>query len=127
MRKQTVHSDKAPAAIGPYSQAVKANGFVFVSGQIPINPATGQLVKGDIRAQTRQSLENVREILNVSHSSLESVVKATIFLTDINDYAAVNGIYAEFFGESKPARAAVEVTRLPKDANIEIEVIALAK
>jgi len=126
MDKQIIQTDKAPAAIGPYSQAVKANGFVFVSGQIPLDPATGQLVGGDIRDQARQSLRNVEQILAAAGSSMSRVVKATVFLREMGDYAAVNEVYAEFFGESKPARAAVQVARLPKDAGVEIEVIALA-
>ena len=126
MAKKTVHTDKAPAAIGPYSQAVMAGGFVFVSGQIPLDPATGELVTGDIREQARRVLTNLGEILAAAGSSLDDVVKATVYMADMNDYAAVNEVYAEFFGESKPARAAVEVARLPKDVGIEIDVIALA-
>ena len=126
MAKKTVHTDKAPAAIGPYSQAVMAGGFVFVSGQIPLDPATGELVTGDIREQARRVLTNLGEILAAAGSSLDDVVKATVYMADMNDYAAVNEVYAEFFGESKPARAAVEVARLPKDVGVEIEVIALA-
>ena len=126
MDKQIIQTFDAPAAIGPYSQAVKANSFVFVSGQIPLDPATGQLVTGDIRAQTRQVLSNARAILAAAGSSMDNVVKATVFVLDLNDYAAVNEVYAEFFGESRPARAAAQVARLPRDAGIEIEVIALA-
>ena len=125
MDRQIIRTDQAPAAIGPYSQAVKANGFVFVSGQIPLDPATGQLVGGDIREQARQSLRNIEQILAAAGSSMGRVVKATVFLREMNDYAAVNEVYAEFFGDAKPARAAVQVARLPKDAGVEIEVIAL--
>jgi len=125
-RREEVCTDRAPAAIGPYSQAVKAGGFVFLSGQIPLDPATGTIVEGDIRAQTRRVLCNLREVLLAAGSSLEKVVKVTVYLRDLNDYVAVNEVYAEFFGASRPARAAVEVCRLPRDVGIEIDAIALA-
>lgn len=126
MPKEIVHTPKAPAAVGPYSQAVKAGGFVFCSGQIPLDPATNAMLSGDVRAQTRRVLENLRCVLEAAGSSLDRVVKTTVFLADMNDYAAVNEVYAEFFGEAKPARAAVQVARLPKGAAVEIELIALA-
>lgn len=120
-----VKTEKAPAAIGPYSQGVVANGFVFVSGQIPIDPAVGSLVEADITVQTRQSLRNVREILAAAGASMDNVVKTTVFLQDMGDFAAMNAVYAEFFaGETLPARAAVQVGALPKGALVEIEVIA---
>ena len=125
MPKQIVSTDQAPAAIGPYSQAVKANGLVFCSGQIPLDPATGERVAGDIRTQTRRVLDNLKAVLAAAGSSLGNVVKATVFLADMNDYAAMNEVYGDYFGDSKPARAAVEVSRLPKDVGVEIEVVAL--
>ncbi|MBM4082019.1 MAG: RidA family protein [Planctomycetes bacterium] len=124
--RQIIATKDAPAAIGPYSQAVVANGFVFVSGQIPIDPATGQLVTGDIQAQTRRVLENVKAVLAAAGSSLDSVVKATVFLADMKDFAAMNEVYAEFLGRSAPARATVQAARLPKDVAVEIDVIAVS-
>jgi len=126
MGRKIVATKDAPAAIGPYSQAVVANGFVFVSGQIPIDPATGQLVTGDIQAQTRRVLENVKAVLAAAGSSLDSVVKATVFLADMKDFAAMNEVYAEFLGRSAPARATVQAARLPKDVAVEIDVIAVS-
>ena len=122
--KRIVATKDAPAAIGPYSQAVVANGFVFVSGQIPIDPATGQLVTGD-KAQTRRVLENVRAVLTAAGSSLENVVKATVFLADMKDFAAMNEVYGEFLGKSAPARATLQAARLPKDVAVEIDVMAV--
>ena len=122
--KNIVNTEKAPAAIGPYSQAVKVNGLLYTSGQLPIDPATGAFPQG-IEAQTRQSLTNVKAILEEAGIGMESIVKTTVFLKDMNDFAAMNGVYATFFGEGGyPARSAVEVARLPKDALVEIEVIA---
>jgi 2-iminobutanoate/2-iminopropanoate deaminase len=122
--KETIQTARAPQAIGPYSQAIKAGGFIFVSGQIPINPATGEVVEGDVAAQTDRVLQNIRSILDDSGSSLADVVKTTVFLADMKDFAAMNQVYATYFGTESPARAAVEVSRLPKDVMVEIEVIA---
>jgi 2-iminobutanoate/2-iminopropanoate deaminase len=125
--KQKVMTDKAPKAIGPYSQGVIANGFVFVSGQIPFDPATGELVTGPIEDQARQVLKNVAAVLDAAGSSLDKVVKASVFLQDMNDFARMNAVYGEFFRAPYPARAAVQVARLPRDVGIEIEVVALAE
>lgn len=121
---QIIHTEKAPAAIGPYSQAVKAGNLLFVSGQIPIDPATGAFAGDDITSQTRQSLINVQAILEEAGYSLSDVVKATVLLADMADFAAMNAVYAEFFTENCPARAAFAVKDLPKGAKVEIEVIA---
>ncbi|HMV47573.1 MAG TPA: RidA family protein [Blastocatellia bacterium] len=123
---ESIQTDRAPQAIGPYSQAIKANGFVFASGQIPLDPATGQLVDGDIAAQTTQVLNNVKAVLEAAGSSPERVVKTTVFLADMNDFAAMNEIYAGFFGATRPARSTVQAARLPRDVKVEIEVVALA-
>ena len=122
--KKCIATDKAPRAIGPYSQAVEAGGFIFVSGQIPLVPATGEIVKGDIEAQTTQVLENLREILTAAGSSLEQAVKTTVYLTDITDFSRVNDVYARYFTKEPPARVCVEVSDLPKQALVEIDVIA---
>jgi 2-iminobutanoate/2-iminopropanoate deaminase len=122
-RIQTGH---APQAIGPYSQAVKINGFVFCSGQIPLDPTTMQLTEGDVRAQTERVLLNLRAVLEAAGSSLERVVKTTVFLLDMNDFAVMNEVYATFFNENRPARSTVQVARLPRDVRVEIEVVALA-
>ena len=121
---ETVSTEKAPKALGPYSQALKAGGFVWCSGQIPINPATGAIEAITIEAQTRQVIENLSNVLAAAGSSLASVVKTTVFIKDMDDFAALNGVYAEMFGETKPARSCVEVARLPKDVKIEIEAVA---
>ena len=121
---QIIHTEKAPAAIGPYSQAVKAGNLLFVSGQIPIDPATGIFAGEDIVTQTRQSLTNVQAILEEAGYTLTDVVKATVLLADMGDFAAMNGVYAEFFKTDCPARAAFAVKELPKGAKVEIEVIA---
>jgi len=126
MKKQ-VQTDKAPKAIGPYSQAIIADDFVFCSGQIPIDPATGELNTGSIEDQTRQVLRNVGAVLEAAGSSYDAVVKTTVFLQDMNDFAKMNAVYAEFFKVPYPARAAVQAARLPRDVKIEIEAIALAK
>lgn len=123
MNKEIISTEKAPGALGPYSQGIKIGEFVFTSGQIPINPATGELVT-DIKEATKQSLENVKAVLEEAGTSLEKVVKVGIFLNDMNDFAAVNEVYATYFDEFKPARSCVEVARLPKDSVIEIEAIA---
>jgi len=120
-----VSTPSAPAAIGPYSQAIKAGGFIFASGCIPINPTTGQIVEGGIVEQTEQALKNLKAVVEASGSEIGKVAKTTVFLKDMNDFATVNGLYEEFFGNHKPARSAVEVARLPKDVLFEIECIAL--
>ena len=127
MHKHTVSTDKAPQAVGPYSQAISSAPLVFVSGQIPFDPATGNAIEGDIKAKTKRVLTNVKEVLTAAGSSLEEVVKVTVFLTDMNNFADMNQVYAEFFGENPPARSCVEVSRLPKDVDVEIEVIALVQ
>jgi len=120
-----IHTDDAPAAIGPYSQAVVADKMVYCSGQIPMDPASGELTGGDVAAQTRQVLSNLRSVLSASGASLQSVVKCTVFLKNMDDFQAMNAVYAEFFAPHAPARAAVEVSRLPKDVDVEIDAIAL--
>ena len=125
MTKKVIHTDRAPEAIGPYSQAIQAGDFLFLSGQIPLDPKTGELVKGDIRNQTRQVLENIRGVLESQSSGMKDVVKVTIFLKDIGNFNRVNEVYATYFPSSPPARSTVEVAKLPKDADIEIEMIAL--
>lgn len=126
MTKKIVATNDAPKAIGPYSQAVIGNGFVFCSGQIPIDPATGEIVKGSITEQTRQVLSNISAVLAAAGSSMERVVKVTVFLRDMNDFQEMNQEYAKWFTTEPPARAAVQAARLPKDVGIEIEAIALA-
>lgn len=124
MQKEIISTDKAPAAIGPYSQGIRAGSFIFVSGQIPIDPKSGELVCGHIKEQTRQVLENLKNILEAGGSSLEKVVKTTIFLANMDDYKDINDVYTQFFGKIKPARATVEAARLPRNVGIEIEAIA---
>ena len=126
MKKKVIQTERAPKAIGPYSQAIRAGNFLFLSGQIPLDPKTGELVKGDIRQQTQQVLENIKGILNSLNSGMEDVVKVTIFLKDIGKFNQVNEVYSPYFPSSPPARSTVEVARLPRDAEIEIEAIALA-
>ena len=125
--KKVINTDKAPKAIGPYSQAVEAAGFIFASGQIPIVPATGEIVEGGIEEQTKQVLSNIQAILDEKNLCFADVVKTTVFLADMNDFAAVNAIYGEAFFENPPARSCVQVARLPKDVKIEIEIIATCK
>jgi 2-iminobutanoate/2-iminopropanoate deaminase len=125
--KREIKTEKAPRAIGPYSQAIVANGLVFVSGQIPIDPATGELVGGPIEDQARRVFTNVAAVLDAAGTSFDKVVKATVFLQDMNDFAKMNAVYGEFFKAPYPARAAVQVARLPRDVRIEVEVIALEK
>lgn len=119
-----IHTDKAPAAIGPYSQAIEVNGLVFASGQLPVDPATGSFPEGGIKEQTRQSLTNVESILKAAGTDLSHVVKTTVFLSTMDDFAAMNEVYAEFFSQPYPARSAVAVKKLPKGALVEIEVLA---
>lgn len=123
MMKERIATDKAPGAIGPYSQGMKVGDFIFFSGQLPINPTTGEMPEG-IEAQTRQSLDNVKGLLESQGLTLGNVIKTTVFLDSMNDFATMNGIYAEYFAEPYPARSAVEVAKLPKGALIEVEVIA---
>lgn len=123
MKREIISTNNAPQAIGPYSQGMKIGDFIFTSGQVPINPKTGELVT-DIQKATRQSLENLKGVLEAAGSSLDKVVKVSVFVKDMNDFALVNEIYAEYFNENPPARSCVEVARLPKDAVIEIEAIA---
>lgn len=125
--KKVISTTNAPGAIGPYSQAIQANGFVFVSGQIPVVPATGQFIEGGIAEQTRQSLKNIEAILAEAGCTLTDVVKTTVLIKDMNDFAAMNTVYAEFFSQNSPARACFEVARLPKDALVEIEAIAVSR
>lgn len=122
--KQVIHTDKAPAAIGPYSQAIQVGQMLFTSGQVPIDPETGAIVEGGIQEQARQSLNNIKAILNAAGTNMGAVVKTTVFLQNMNDFAAINEVYAQFFQEPYPARSAVQVGRLPKDALVEIEAIA---
>ena len=123
--KVRVQTDNAPKAIGPYSQAIKANGFVFASGQIPLDPATMQIVEGGIREQTERVMNNLEAVLQAAGSSLEGVVKTTVFLKDLTDFAEMNEVYGGFFKQTPPARSTVEVARLPRDVRVEIDVIAL--
>jgi 2-iminobutanoate/2-iminopropanoate deaminase len=121
---KAISTSKAPGAIGPYSQAIKVGNFVFTSGQLPLNPATGTFPEGGIKEQTRQSLNNIKAILEEAGLTMKNVVKTTVFLADMGDFADMNGVYAEFFNEPFPARSAVAVKTLPKNALVEIEVIA---
>jgi len=125
--KEIISTENAPGAIGPYSQAVKAGNMVFLSGQIPIDPNTGEFVSDDVVEQTEQVLRNLSAVLEASGASLNSVVKTTVFLADMNDFVAMNEVYAKHFSENKPARATVQAARLPKDARVEIDCIALVE
>jgi 2-iminobutanoate/2-iminopropanoate deaminase len=127
MERQVIHTDHAPKAIGPYSQAIRVGEFIFCAGQTPIDPATGNLVPGEIEAQTRRVLQNLAAVLEAAGTSLSRAVKTTVFLLDMNDFQRMNAVYAEFFPNDPPARSTVQVARLPRDARVEIEVIALAK
>ncbi len=120
-----IHTDNAPAAIGPYSQAIEVNGFIYASGQLPVDPATGSFPEGGIKEQTRQSLTNVQSILKAAGTDLSHVVKTTVFLASMDDFAAMNEVYAELFSQPYPARSAVAVKQLPKGALVEIEVVAV--
>jgi 2-iminobutanoate/2-iminopropanoate deaminase len=124
--REVVSTKDAPQAIGPYSQAIKANGFIFTSGQIAIDPATQQVIAGDVAAQTDRVLRNLSEILEAAGSGLGKVVRCTVFLKDMNDFAAMNQVYGKYFSSAPPARSTVEVARLPKDVLVEIDAIALA-
>ncbi len=126
MSKEVIRSDQAPLPIGPYSQAIRAGGLLYLAGQIPLDPATGQIVGADIKAQTRQVLANLSAVLGAAGSSFDRVVKTTIFLKDMNDFGAMNEEYASAFRELPPARTTVQVARLPRDALVEIDCIALA-
>ena len=125
MKHQVIHTDNAPKAIGPYSQAVKAGNMLFVSGQVPFVPETMEIVEGDVYAHSAHSLKYVQAILAEAGLDFSHVVNSTVFIKDMNEFAQINEVYAEFFGENKPARACVEVARLPKDVKVEIEVIAI--
>ncbi|MHA1937276.1 MAG: RidA family protein [Candidatus Thorarchaeota archaeon] len=125
MSREVVSSDKAPKAIGPYSQGIKANGFVFCSGQIPYDREKDEMVSGSITDQARQSLKNIKAVLEAAGSSMEKVVKVSVFLKDMDDFSEMNAEYAKWFTDKPPARAAVQVARLPKDVDIEIEAIAV--
>lgn len=127
MEKEVISTKNAPAAIGPYSQAIRVGNFVFTSGQVPINPENGELVSNDIKSAAKQSLENVKAVLEAAGTGLENVVKTTVFLKDMNDFAAVNEVYATYFTDKMPARSAVQVAKLPKDAMVEIEAVAVIK
>ncbi len=123
MDSNHITTDKAPAAIGPYSQAVKAGNFLFISGQIPLDPASGQLITGDIKEQTRRVLENIKGIVSVVNGTMERVIKTTVYLKNMDDFSQMNEAYAEYFQNNLPARACVEVSRLPRDVGVEIEAI----
>jgi len=126
MDRQPVSTDKAPKAIGPYEQAIKVNGLVYTAGQIPLDPQTGNLVDGGIAPQTRQVLENLKAVLEAAGSSLDHVIKATVFLKNMPDFAAMNEVYAAYLGTAKPARSTVTVAELPRGALVEIDLVALA-
>lgn len=124
--KEIIATTKAPKAIGPYSQAVRANGFIFISGQIPIDPVTDELLCGDIGQQTTRVLDNLKAILEAAGSSLDRVVKVSVFLKDMGEFAAMNAVYAKYFPTNPPARATVQVARLPRDVGVEIDIVAMA-
>lgn len=124
--KEVIATEKGPKAIGPYSQAIKANGFIFTAGQVAFDPATGQLVEGDVAQQTARVLENLKAIVEAAGSSLEGAVKATVFLKDMGDFAAMNEVYARYFAKNPPARSTVEAARLPRDVRVEIDLVVLA-
>src|SRR5271170_1755210 len=123
--KEIISTEKGPKAIGPYSQAVKANGFIFTAGQVAFDPATGQIVEGDVAAQTVRVLENLKAIVEAAGSSLAHAVKATVYLKDMGDFSAMNEVYARYFAKNPPARSTVEAARLPRDVRVEIDLIVL--
>jgi len=125
--RQAIATRSAPQAIGPYSQGIQAGSLLFVSGQVPIDPATGNIIDGDIAAQTHRALQNIGEILKAGGASFDQVVRTTVFLADMDDFAAMNAVYATYFTVPAPARATVQVSRLPKDARVEIDVIAVVE
>ncbi len=127
VEKKIIYTEKAPKPIGPYSQAIIAGDFIFTSGQIPIDPKTNQLVQGDIKEQTKQVLENLKAILEEAGVTFDDVVKVTVYMKDLNEFSAMNEIYSEYFKNSPPARTTVEVSRLPRDVKIEIDLIAVKK
>ncbi|MBI4378055.1 MAG: RidA family protein [Nitrospinae bacterium] len=127
MRKIIISTDKAPAAIGPYEQAIRVGNLIFTSGQIPVDPVTNKLTGGDISHQTKRVMENLKSVLEASGSSFQNVVKTTIFLTDLKNFEQVNKIYSEYFTDGKPARSTIQVSALPKGAEIEIEMLAIAE
>ena len=124
--RQVISTDRGPKAIGPYSQAVRANGLVFLSGQIPLDPNTEQLISGDIAAQTERALQNISGILEAAGSSIGQVIKTTVFLKDMNDFAAMNEVYGRYFSANAPARSTIQAARLPRDVRVEIDCIAIA-
>lgn len=126
-RPERIHTDHAPAAIGPYSQAMVANGLLFTAGQIPLDPGTGEVVGDDIAAQTERVMQNLRAVLEAAGSSFETVVKTTVYLADMNDFAAMNEVYGRHLGDHKPARSTVQAARLPKDVRVEIDAVALLR
>jgi 2-iminobutanoate/2-iminopropanoate deaminase len=126
MARQAITTDKAPKAIGPYAQAIAANGLIYTAGQIPLDPQTANIVAGGIKEQTRQVLENLKAVLEAAGSSMNQVVKATVFLKDIADFSAMNEVYADYLGDTKPARSTVGVSELPRNALIEIDLVALS-
>mgnify|MGYP001474536263 CR=1 FL=1 len=123
-KREIIHSDRAPKAVGPYSQAVKAGPFVFVSGQIPLDPSTGQVVQGDVTVQAERVLQNLQAVLEAAGASLADAVRVTVYLKDMNDFKAMNEIYARYFPSDPPARVTVEVSRLPMDVRVEMDVVA---
>lgn len=127
MIKNVIKTDKAPAAIGPYSQAIEVNGMIYTSGVVPIDPATGEVVEGDIKVQAKRVFESMKALLEAAGSDMDQAVKTTVFIKDMNDFAALNEVYAAYFTGDFPARSCVEVARLPKDVLVEMEVIALKK
>ena len=124
--KEVIATDRGPKAIGPYSQAIKANGLIFTAGQIPFDPVTGLIIEGDVALQTARVLENLKAIIEAAGSSLDKAVKATVYLKDMNDFAAMNDVYGRYLQKNPPARSTVEVSRLPRDVRVEIDLIVLA-
>lgn len=126
MRKKVIYTEKAPKAIGPYSQAIRTDSFIFTAGQVGLDPSTGELVAGTVEEQTRQALSNLRNVIEAAGSSMDNVVKTTVFLKDMADFPKMNAIYAEFFGENPPARSTVAVVALPKGGLVEVEAVVIA-